>query len=130
MVVESGTGSGSLTHSLARTVAPTGHVYTFDFHQHRSETASQEFRSHGLAPVVTASHADACSETGFGRDLELNGGAADAVFLDLPHPWDAMCNARKVLKKNGRARICSFSPCVEQVQRTAAKMRELGFKVS
>lgn len=39
VVVESGTGSGSVSHAIARTIAPGGRLYSFEFHQQRAETA-------------------------------------------------------------------------------------------
>lgn len=121
VVVESGTGSGSLAHSIIRTIAPTGHLHTFDFHQQRVDIASQEFKSHKVDQFVTARQRDVCRD-GFELD-----NVADAVFLDLPHPWDAVPHAKKALKKAKGGRLCSFSPCVEQVQKAIEKMREEGF---
>ncbi len=48
VVIESGTGSGSLSHSLIRTVAPHGHLHTYDVHKERVELAEKEFKAHGV----------------------------------------------------------------------------------
>ena len=34
-----GTGSGSMSHAIMRTIAPTGHLYTFEFHEQRAKMA-------------------------------------------------------------------------------------------
>lgn len=39
VLVECGTGSGSFTHALARTVAPHGHVHSFEYHEQRFKIA-------------------------------------------------------------------------------------------
>ena len=120
-VVETGTGSGSLTHSLARAVAPTGHVHTFEYHEDRAEKAREEFEQNGIQPVVTVLVRDIQGE-GFPAELE---GKADGLFLDLPGPWTAVPSAARTLKPH--APFCSFSPCIEQVQKTAEALRLAGF---
>ncbi|KAF6250328.1 tRNA methyltransferase complex GCD14 subunit-domain-containing protein [Scenedesmus sp. NREL 46B-D3] len=120
-VLESGTGSGSLTHSLARAVAPHGHVHTFDFHQLRADEARVEFDRHGLSGLVTGGHRN-IEEQGFPQELH---GTADAVFLDLPGPWKVVPSAAACIKPGGN--FCSFSPCIEQVQRTCEALDRHGF---
>ncbi|CAD5111007.1 DgyrCDS359 [Dimorphilus gyrociliatus] len=120
IVVESGTGSGSLSHALIRTVAPDGHLHTFDFHAERVQLAQKEFDEHQVAKYVTARQQDVC-ENGF--DLPR---IADAVFLDLPGPWTAIPHAKKCLKHMGR--VCSFSPCIEQVQKVCESLKENSFQ--
>ncbi|ESO07143.1 hypothetical protein HELRODRAFT_191074 [Helobdella robusta] len=120
VVVESGTGSGSLSHSILRTITPGGCLHTFDFHELRSEIATKEFKSHGYdSKNVVCKHRDVCRD---GFDLES---VANAVFLDLPKPWLAVPFAKQSLIPGGR--ICSFSPCIEQVQKTCTALAANGF---
>lgn len=39
---------------MAFRVKPTGHIYTYDFHEQRAEQAQKEFKSHGLSDIVTS----------------------------------------------------------------------------
>ncbi|XP_061842798.2 tRNA (adenine(58)-N(1))-methyltransferase catalytic subunit TRMT61A [Nerophis lumbriciformis] len=121
VVCESGTGSGSLSHAILRTVAPTGHLHTVEFHQQRAEMVAEEFREHRVDHLVTVRNQDVCKE-GFGVT-----GVADAVFLDIPSPWEAVGHAKAAMKRHG-GRVCSFSPCIEQVQKTCQALAEHGFQ--
>lgn len=47
IVLESGTGSGSMSHSLARAVYPSGHLFTYEYHEERSRLAREEFAANG-----------------------------------------------------------------------------------
>ncbi|GAB6020152.1 tRNA (adenine(58)-N(1))-methyltransferase catalytic subunit trmt61a [Chamberlinius hualienensis] len=120
VVAEAGTGSGSLSHAIIRTVAPNGHLYTFDFHEERVRRCEEEFKSHKIDQFVTATQRDVVAD-GFGLEMKV-----DAVFLDLPLPWKVVDSAKKALKFRG-GRFCSFSPCVEQVQKTCLALKDSGF---
>lgn len=70
-MIESGTGSGSFSHSIARTLAPTGHLYTFEYHQERVNAAKKEFEDHGLSDMVTLECRDVC-KNGFGLENKVD----------------------------------------------------------
>ncbi|KAF9086296.1 tRNA (adenine-N(1)-)-methyltransferase catalytic subunit trm61 [Mortierella sp. AD031] len=120
-MIESGTGSGSFSHSIVRTLAPHGHLYTFEYHQERVNAAKKEFEEHGVSDLVTLRCRDVCKD---GFDLEDK---VDAIFLDLPAPWEAVASAKKAFKQNKIGKICTFSPCIEQISRTVTALNEQGF---
>ncbi|CAE6476151.1 unnamed protein product [Rhizoctonia solani] len=120
-VAEAGTGSGSFSHSIARTVGPTGRLFSFEFHEQRANKAREEFARHGMNEFVVLQHRNVCKD-GFGLQNEV-----DSVFLDLPAPWEAVASAKQALRKDRIGRICCFSPCMEQVLRTVSALNELGF---
>ncbi|KAJ3800890.1 tRNA methyltransferase complex subunit Cpd1 [Lentinula aff. detonsa] len=120
-VVEAGTGSGSFSHSVMRSIGSSGHLWSYEFHETRANKARQEFLRHGLSDRVTLSHRNVCKDGFTVIDT------VDALFLDLPAPWDAIEHAKKALRKDRIARICCFSPCMEQVLRTVSALNDAGF---
>ncbi|KAJ3935909.1 MAG: tRNA methyltransferase complex GCD14 subunit [Lentinula lateritia] len=120
-VVEAGTGSGSFSHSVMRSIGASGHLWSYEFHETRANKARQEFQRHGLSDRVTLTHRNVCKDGFTVTDT------ADALFLDLPAPWDAIEHAKKALRKDRIARICCFSPCIEQVLRTVSALNDSGF---
>ncbi|GLB38651.1 putative catalytic subunit of tRNA (adenine-N(1)-)- methyltransferase, which catalyzes the formation of N(1)- methyladenine at position 58 (m1A58) in initiator methionyl-tRNA [Lyophyllum shimeji] len=120
-VIEAGTGSGSFSHSVARTVGSIGHLWSYEFHEVRASKAREEFARHGMNDIVTLTHRNVCKDGFTVTD------AVDAVFLDLPAPWEAVEHAKVALRKDRTTRICCFSPCMEQVMRTVNALNDAGF---
>ncbi|CAK5270627.1 unnamed protein product, partial [Mycena citricolor] len=131
-VIEAGTGSGSFSHSVARTIGPLGHLHSYEFHEARANKARrvlrrpssvclEEFSQHGMSEFVTLTHQNVCKD-GFNLTDTV-----DSVFLDLPAPWDAIGHAKQAMRKDRAARICCFSPCMEQVLRTVSALNDAGF---
>ncbi|EFA76635.1 tRNA-methyltransferase subunit [Heterostelium album PN500] len=125
-VVESGTGSGSLSTSFARTIAPEGHLYTFEFHEERAKHAVRDFTDNGIDQYITVTHRNVCKDGFKLPEIEGMIGNIDAVFLDLPSPWEAIDHAVAVMREGGM--LCSFSPCIEQVQTVCLKLDESDFE--
>ncbi|KAL6242820.1 tRNA (adenine-N(1)-)-methyltransferase catalytic subunit trm61 [Rhinocladiella similis] len=155
-LIEAGSGSGSFTHAASRAVfdgyqkdeaakddggsspaktpTPTGKVFSYEYHAERYRKVKDEMVSHGLDSIVQATHRDVYRD---GFLLEGEGSAetvsprANAIFLDLPAPWEALPHltrdtqngAISALDPQSAVHICTFSPCIEQVQRTVSALR-------
>jgi tRNA (adenine57-N1/adenine58-N1)-methyltransferase len=121
VVCESGTGSGSLTHSLATAVGTEGHVYTHDIEGPQYEKIKAEIKEHNLEGCVSAFLGNVCID-GFQVDRKCH-----AIFLDLPAPWLALPHAMQVFDSSNVCRLVSFSPCIEQSQELCERLNELDF---
>jgi len=107
-VLEAGTGSGGLTLGLAQAVMPTGHVISYDVREDMQNLARKNLAFVGLSDYVTFKLQDIAA----GFD-ERN---ADALFLDVPNPWDYMAQTHAALKGGGF--FGTILPTANQVIRT------------
>lgn len=129
-VIEAGTGLASFTHAFARTVGPDGRLFSYEFHEPRYQEAKRELMEHGLSRVnTTIAHRDVCLD-GFDVPIDPEFASsidAEAVFLDLPAPWQAIPHLQKVVSNTRQVSICCFSPCIEQVDKTIHALQQNGW---
>ena len=121
-VLEAGSGSGSLTLTLARAVGTEGRVVSYeireDHHERAVENVSSWLSGTGGKPDnVEMNVGDVfsdVSERGF-----------DRIVFDLPEPWHAIGTTTDALTSGGI--MCCYLPTVPQVQQTVERMRAGGF---
>jgi len=93
IVVEAGTGSGSLTGILGKYVQPTGHIYSYDVRDSAIKQANKNMKKLGVAEYVTIQKGDILT------NVEHTN--MDAVMLDMATPWLAMERVHGFLKNSG-----------------------------
>ncbi len=92
-VIEAGTGSGALTMAFAYMVGETGKVYTYETREEMFNLARKNLAAVGLDSRVVFHHqhiSEGFEET-----------QADALFLDLPDPWNYLPQVKQALKPGG-----------------------------
>lgn len=92
-VLEAGTGSGSLTSAFAYAVGKEGRVISYEARPEMQEMAVKNLTRLGLQDRVTFKLGD------IGNGFEETG--VDALFLDLPNPYDYMLRVKAALKMGG-----------------------------
>jgi tRNA (adenine57-N1/adenine58-N1)-methyltransferase len=93
MVIEAGTGSGSMTIALAYAVGAEGRVVSYEQREEMQNLARKNISRTGLASRVDFKL----------RDIQegLDETDADAFFLDVPNPYDYIPQVRAALKPGG-----------------------------
>ena len=117
-VAEAGTGNGILTMMLANIVKPSGRVYTYEIREDFFEKARENIKKAGMLSYVEMHLKDIRHGI---DEKEL-----DAVFLDMPDPWNAAEEAYRALKYGGF--IVAYLPYIEQVRKTFYGFKEAGFR--
>ncbi len=118
-VLEAGIGNGSLTAHLIWVVAPSGRVVSVDIERKALDLSSTILRkvveSEVWEPII-----------GDVRNYKFSD-TFDAVFLDIPDPWNAIANVSKYMRGGGS--LIVYSPNFNQIERAVDVMNENDFHV-
>ncbi|AHC51192.1 protein L-isoaspartate methyltransferase [Sulfolobus acidocaldarius SUSAZ] len=113
-VVEAGTGSGFLTLSLAYFLGNSTKIVTYDVREDMQDIAKRNASYLGLSDRIIFKLKDIREGI-----EEVN---VDAIFLDMPDPWNAMETVRKALKPSGSLII--FVPTVNQIEKVIPSLTD------
>lgn len=116
-VLEAGTGSGSLTTALAFNVGSEGSVVTYETRPEMQRLAQKNLERVGLASRVIFKMRDIIE--GF-DETDM-----DALFLDVPNPYDYLAQARAALIPGGY--FGSILPTTNQVSLLLVALKREGF---
>lgn len=116
-VLEAGTGSGALTTALAWAVGPQGKVYSYEQRPEMQNLARKNLQRINLLERVEFRIRDISQ--GF---EEQN---VDALFLDVPNPYDYLAQVRQALKPGGY--FGSILPTTNQVTRLLGALHQFQF---
>jgi tRNA (adenine57-N1/adenine58-N1)-methyltransferase len=116
-VVEAGTGSGSMTIATAYAVGSGGRVVSYEIRPDMQNLAKKNVERVGLSSRVEFKLRDI--QQGFDET------DADALFLDVPNPWDYIHQVRAALKPG--AFLCSLVPTFNQVEDLLLALRRHSF---
>ena len=116
-VLECGGGSGGLTTVLAYLIGDTGCVYSYERNPETQQLARKNLRLFGLEQRVEFKLGDA--NEGF-EERNL-----DAIFLDLPNPYDYLEQVRASLKGGGQ--FATLLPTMNQVELTLRALSHSNF---
>jgi tRNA (adenine57-N1/adenine58-N1)-methyltransferase catalytic subunit len=116
-VLEAGTGSGALTTAFAFLVGESGKVISYERREQMQNLARNNLTRLGLLERVELKLGDVAN--GFEeRDM-------DAIFLDIPNPYDYMQQVKASLKMGGY--FGTILPTTNQVSKTLAALHANDF---
>jgi tRNA (adenine57-N1/adenine58-N1)-methyltransferase catalytic subunit len=116
-IIEAGTGSGSFTCALAFSIGKEGKIISYDCRSDMQNVAKKNLNRLGLEDHVTFVNRDITegfSETG-----------VDALFLDLPNPFDYIPQVRAALKPGGF--FGCILPTTNQISKLLMSLRQNDF---
>jgi tRNA (adenine57-N1/adenine58-N1)-methyltransferase catalytic subunit len=118
-VIEAGSGSGAFTTALAWSVGQSGHVFSYEIRPDVQNLAIKNLRRVGLEDQVTFKLNDIAG--GF-EEVEV-----DAIFLDVPNPYDFVTQVKHSLKPGGY--FGSILPTINQVNKLLIALQQSHFAV-